>query len=352
MEENKKLNIKGMLSRLRVGHQFMRPLVISRVDFNNEHADARITVKAQDQEFDFAIECKSRSTTEAIESAISRAKNFAQQLNANPMIYVPFLSPARLEQLEAVGISGVDLSGNGIVQVPGKLLVFRTGNQNQFPESRTLANPYRRKSAMVARILVLQSSWNSMTQLSNEIGELGSRLSMSQISKAIKSLSEDMAVRKDSGNITTNDPSRLLHKLAANWNPSITARRYLKLNHSKHFGPLLTSSNSLRWSVTGESSVSRYATFSQGGPTKIAVTNIEHAQSLLEATVETVPSFADVELLESNEEGFYFSTVREKEMSWASKLQTWIELQNGDARQREAASDLQRQILSEQPNGR
>ncbi len=352
MKENKKINIETMLSRLQVGEPLLRPLVISRAEFSNKHPDARISVKTQDQEFEFVIECKSRSTTEAFESAISQAKRYAQQLNENPMIYVPFLSPSKLEQLEAVGVSGVDLSGNGIVQVPSRMLVFRTGCQNQFPESRTLANPYRGKSAMVARILVLQSNWNSMTQLSDEIGELGSKLSMSQISKAIKSLSEDMVVKKDGGHITTNDPNRLIHKLAANWNPSITARRFLKLNHDKNFGPLLTSSNALRWSVTGESSVSRYATFSQGGPTKIAVTDIEHAQHLLEGTAETVPSFADVELLESKEEGFYFSNFRQKEMFWASRLQTWIELQNGDARQREAASDLHRQILNEHKNGR
>lgn len=352
MKNNRKVNIERMLSRLQVGKLLLRPLEISHAEFSNKHVDARISAKTQDQEFDFVVKCKSRSTTEAFEAAISQAKSYAQQLNENPMIYIPFLSPSKLEQLEAIGVSGFDLSGNGIVQVPARMLVFRTGNPNQFPESRTLANPYRGKSAMVARILVLQSNWDSMTRLADEIGELGGKLSMSQISKAIKSLSEDMVVKKDSGNITTSDPNQLIHKLAANWKPSITARRYLKLNRSENFWRLLTSSNALRWAITGESSVSRYTTFSQSGPTKIAVTNIEHAQYLLKGTAETVPSFADVELLESSEEGFYFCNFREKEMFWASKLQTWIELQNGDARQREAASDLQRQLLNEHNNGR
>ena len=64
------------------------------------------------------------------------------------------------------------------------------------------------------------------------------------------------------------------------------------------------------------------------------------------AFAESIPSFADLELLETDEPGFFFETsTDENGVRWASRLQTWLELQAGDARQQAAARDMQRQIL-------
>jgi len=62
---------------------------------------------------------------------------------------------------------------------------------------------------------------------------------------------------------------------------------------------------------------------------------------------EPVLNFADVELLETDEPGYYFGNDVDKGIRWAGKVQTWLELSAGDARQREAAEDIRRQILSE-----
>jgi len=104
----------------------------------------------------------------------------------------------------------------------------------------------------------------------------------------------------------------------------------------------------LKWAVTGESSVKRYAMFSQGGPMRIAVSSLPLALTLLNCIPESVPNFADVELVELEEPGYYFDNkVDEKNVRWASKLQTWLELQAGDARQQDAARDIKTQILKD-----
>jgi len=54
------------------------------------------------------------------------------------MIVTPYLSPERLNELEERGISGVDLSGNGIVVIPGEMFVRRTGEPNRFPTGRRI----------------------------------------------------------------------------------------------------------------------------------------------------------------------------------------------------------------------
>ena len=108
----------------------------------------------------------------------------------------------------------------------------------------------------------------------------------------------------------------------------------------------LSSNSSLKWAVTGESSVTRHAVFSQGGPRRIAVSDLPLALTLPRGVPEPVPNFADLELIETDEPGFYFANdIDERGVRWASRLQTWLELQSGDARQQDAAQDIRKQIL-------
>ncbi len=67
------------------------------------------------------------------------------------MILVPYLSEDRLQDLEAAQVSGIDLCGNGVVCIPDRLYIYRTGKKNLYPESRPVSNPFKGKSAMVAR---------------------------------------------------------------------------------------------------------------------------------------------------------------------------------------------------------
>jgi hypothetical protein len=86
--------------------------------------------------------------------------------------------------------------------------------------------------------------------------------------------------------------------------------------------------------------------FSQGGSRKIAVSSLPLAQTLLDGDPESVPSFADVELIETEEAGFFFGNeIDAKGDRWASRLQVWLELQSGDARQQDVAKDIREQIV-------
>lgn len=91
-----------------------------------------------------------------------------------------------------------------------------------------------------------------------------------------------------------------------------------------------------------------YAMFAQGGPRSIAVSSLPLSFTLLGGMPESVPDFADVELVETEEAGFFFGNeTDDRGIRWASRLQTWLELQSGDARQQDAAKDLRDQILRE-----
>ena len=179
------------------------------------------------------------------------------------------------------------------------------------------------------------------------IREAGADLSLAQASKAIRALEEELIVRKLGGTIKLQEPMHLLDKLGSEWRNPIVRRQAVRLSEDVElWARRLSSNTTLRWAVTGESSASRYVVFSQGGPRRIAVSDLPRAASLLGGVPESVPNFADVELLQTEEPGFFFQTVADdRGIKWASRLQTWLELQAGDARQQEAARDVRGQIL-------
>ncbi len=352
MIKNKKIDERRMLSQFEVGKILLPPLILRSLHLQPDgggDALIEVSVPNESEGFLFVVESKSRSTPESVRSAIAQVKKIAKETSALPMIQIPFLPYEKLQELEEEQISGVDLCGNGIVIIPGRLYVMRTGQPNQYRDSRPLANPYRGHSAVVARTLLMQPKVENLSTLCNAISEQGSKISISQVSKAIAALNDELIVTKQQGRIVLSDPLRLMDKLKDNWRAQkFTNRQAFRINGSKDWPTRLSACAGLRWAVTGESSVGRYATFTKAGPLQVAVNELSLARSILQGTPEDIVSFAEVELVETEEAGYYFANeLSEGNMRYASRLQTWLELCHGDARQKEAARDLQQQIMAE-----
>lgn len=340
-----------MLARIRVGSVLLSPLVVRSLEMQpqNNQADARLELSwpGEPASFWFTLESKGKANPQAIQLAMMQARQAAKGGDL-PMIQVPFLPPERLDELEQEAVSGVDLCGNGIVIVPGHLCVIRSGAPNKYPDSRPLSNPYRGRSAMVARMLLERPRWSSLSELADALRQAGADLSLPQVSKAVQAMEEDLILAKLTREITLQEPLRLLDTLGREWRkPKIRARQALRLRSGRELAPALSSNPLLKWAFTGESSAVRYAMSSQGGPRKIAVSSLPLALTLLDELPEPIPNFADVELLETEEAGLYFDNeIDGKGDRWASRLQAWLELQSGDARQQDVAKDIRSQILS------
>lgn len=341
-----------MLDRLRPGLALLPPLIIRDVVFQFDRSiDALVDVAfSNDVSTErFALECKTRSTTEDFRKAIQQASDNARRLECYPLIYLPYLSPDRLAELEGLAVSGVDLCGNGIVYVPNYICIFRTGQPNLYPDSRPVANPYRGRSGIVARMLIENPQWDTLSELtdaiSNQVQLNGP--SLSQVSKAISAFVEEMLVIKEGNVIKLTDPIRMLDQLRKNWRRSPPRRQfsYRSLEGKPKLSEL-SSSEDLAWSLTGESSATRYCTIAQGGPLKVAVSDLKLAESMLSLTPESVPSFADIVLMETKNDEAFFANERDGNgIRYASRIQTWLELNDGDARQRETAMDLYQSIV-------
>lgn len=349
MRQNEQIGETEMLSRFQVGEVLLSPLVIrslTRAD-RTQAGDAHLEVglPAESEGFRFVVEVKGRATPQAVHLAITQARAAAAGRAEMPMIQVPFLSSKRLEDLEREGVSGVDLCGNGLVVVPGRLYVLRSGEPNRYRDSRPLNNPYRGRSAMVARMLLIRPRWESLSALAVEVRRAGAALSLPQVSKAVQALAEDLVVSKEAGTITLREPLRLLDELGRAWQPRIRARQALRLP-AGDWAARLSSAGTIKWALTGGSSANRYTAFSESGPRVIAVSDVKAATTLLNGTPEDVRSFADIELIQTDEAGFFFGNeIDGHGVRWASRLQAWLELQSGDARQQSAARELRGTLL-------
>ena len=108
---------------------------------------------------------------------------------ANDSGSLPHAGSPRLPH--GLGVSGVDLCGNGVIIIPERLYVVRSGQPNQYRDSRPLNNPYRGRSSLVARILLSEPSWPSLSKMLHRINREGTDLSLAQASKAIRRLKKN-----------------------------------------------------------------------------------------------------------------------------------------------------------------
>jgi len=345
-----KISEKDLLSRLQPGVVLIPPLVVRQVTVQEagDRADARAELGLADGNagWRFVIEVKAQSTPQAVQSAVAQARALARG-EERPLILVPYLSSERLAALEREGASGVDLCGNGTVTVAGRFYLFRSGQPNLYPESRPLNNPYAGRSALVSRVLLVRPRWRTLTELADAVHQSGCGLSLSQVSKAVQALSEDVIVSKRGGEIALLEPARLLDRLGAAWRGTpVSASYLLRLKPGTEWNQALAAAAGLRWSVSGTCSVRRYAALGESGPWRVAVDNLARAVKSLGGETEAVPAFSDIELAETEEPGAFFQT--ETDVSgtrWASPIQCWLELQAGDARQRQAAEEIRVRIL-------
>lgn len=312
------------------------------------------------EQFLFLMKVKSRSTPQVIHSAIHQIKSYHQKKGdpeMHPMIVVPYLAEARLEELEEAEVSGIDLCGNGIINIQDRLFIYRTGKENLYPESRPVSNPFQGKTAMVARVFFTnpvfpseKTKFDTLGQLHEAIVEGGVEISLSQVSKAVSALEEERLIGSQGRSIYILDPDQILEHLALAWKPVVKRKVYLRFGGglSERMGALskLNKSSTLKWAITGESSVCHHTPFAQGGPFRVAVSNVKEAMHLSGGAEEAVPNFADLELIESDEPGYFFQNKIDSDLRWASLLQTWIELNKGDARQQDAAQAVRNQIIA------
>ena len=301
---------------------------------------------------------KARTTSQALAAAAQRAKS--QVFDARrgfPLIVVPYLSPSSLDEAERLGVSAVDLCGNGVVQVPHQWLVVRSGKPNRFRGSSPLSGAYRGVASLVGRAFAVQPRFARVSDVLRFIEAQGSRITLATVSKALKRLEEDLVIARDASGLRLLQGEKLLQKLKEAYKPpTIRSRLSLKtkMNEIDLHRALTQASNSLqgRLVLTGISSA-RFQTVIALEPITSFYCSMRAEDLAQAASIDTTPDrhFANLELLQTDDERVYFDTNEVDGRPLASPLQTWLELATGDKRAQEVAGSLRDRLLKELPVG-
>lgn len=270
-----------------------------------------------------------------------------------PMIIVPYLGDKWLRELESRGVSGIDLCGNGVVVVPGELLVFRSGSPNGFRWETQIKNVYRGTSALVSRMFLVTPEFSSVGEMLRQIRDLGGEVTLPTVSKVCTSLEEELIIESGTGETPSSrklrllQPEKLLDLLRENYIPPRVTRTF-RGKFAESPGSLVerlvdwekeTGQKVVR---TGASSVDAYAVMAREPIQAFYCTDLADLRKSLGDALTENEHFSTVKILETQDDSVYFDR---RPGLVASPVQTCLELATGDKREKETSSQVRQFLL-------
>lgn len=318
----------------------------------NNTVGALLEARWNGRTWQFAVDVKARSTPKTLRDAIRSIQAVSLPPRTYPLLVVPYLNEEQLNDLAKNTVSAVDLNGNGVLVVPGQLLVLRTGKPNRYREKSFLKNVYRGKAALAARVFLLRPRYEAVGEILDEIRSRGGELALSTVSKVLARLEEDLIVSRDPGRIRLVQPRKLLAALVQQYEPPkvtkrVSAKTTLDITAFTERINESAQRHGLRIVPTGISSISAYAVMARRGTTSFYCTDILSLKEDQELgpSFEETERFANVHIEETRDETVYFDIRRDNGALRASPIQTYLELMSGDKRDREVAAQVADGVL-------
>ncbi|MBI5883728.1 MAG: hypothetical protein HZB91_11565 [Elusimicrobia bacterium] len=348
-QENGLFSESAILAKLASQKALYAPLQVVLVEAQPKCAggyrpDAKITLAWQDRKVAFLAEVKARTAPKIVSESLWQIKNARGRADRNFLLVVPFLSQTIVELLNREGVSGIDLSGNYLIQTPG-ILAVRLDQKNRFPESQPIKNIFAGSSSIVGRLFLSEKKrYESVNEVFGAIRTLGGSLSLSAVSKVLKGLEDELIIEKGNKGISLLQPEKLLQRLEGGYRPpKITATIRLQLPRKgfKSFQDLSEAlPPSARWVLSGQSSTDRYGITTQEEVTTAYVTDLGvwaqyESDRIYDAALNrTADSFP------------YFDAQTHNKLRYASPIQCYLELSKLDKREHEIAATVREAILN------
>lgn len=343
------------LARLRRGALAFPPVQLEYEQPPADEVDAAVRMTWGKKTVRFAAEFQRQSGEKNVADAAEQARALARRFEFEPLVIFPFLDEPALDRLESAGVSGIDLCGNGVVVVPGRWYLRRTGSPNPFRAEGVIKNVYRGASSVVARLFLARPEFDSVQAALDEITRRGGRVSLGTVSKVSKRLADELVIERTLSSFTTLrllQPDKLLDRLTANYAaPVVTQRVSGKLRgiEPAEFRQTLAgwakrTRNSV--ALSGASSVAAYAVMARSGPDEYYCTDMDGLLATLGDRFQPADRFAAVTLAETKNEEVYFD--RREDLT-ASPVQTFLELAAGDKRDQETADQVRAVIMNATP---
>lgn len=315
-------------------------------------ADFFVSVAWGTERCEFAAEAKLRNTPRVLDEALRQARRWAAESGRLPMVVVPFLGEKRIERLEEEGVSGLDLCGNGLIVVPGRILLRRTGQPNQYPESRPARFAYRGATSLVPRVFLRRAEYSSVGQVRDEIEAAGGAVALSTVSKALARMADDLIVDRSDGRIALIQPDKLLEVLVENFaapkpERTVQLKTPLRLEDFFRRSEAAGSGPKLRIVLSGASTQDRYAAGLRADVPVVYVDDLNELKRRIGDAWQPADRFANLTVIETRDPTPFFDARREEDgASFASPVQAYLELAaGGDKRDSEMAQQVRARIL-------
>lgn len=314
-------------------------------------AGRRVRVRWGDASFEFVAVLKSRSTPKAIENALLEARDAAASSGVPAMLVVPHLDERRLDRLAEESVSGIDLCGNGIVVVPGRLLLRRSGRPNRYPDSQPTRYAYRGATSIVPRVFLCRPVFGSVGAIREAIAERGGSVAPSTVSKALARMVEDVLVERDASRITLVQPDALLDRLRGDFRMP-QAQRVVRVQVASGLPGLFARVNEAgerpRLLLSGVSSQDRYAAGLRFDEPVAYCERLSEVRERAGDRWQASERFADLTVMETGDRAAFFDArTDERGVACASPVQAYLELAAGDRRDREMAGEIRAAVLRE-----
>lgn len=295
----------------------------------------------------FVAECKNARDLRSLQRAIDQARASAKLTRRYPVVIVPYLNDDWLVHLRSQQMSGIDLAGNVWATVPGRWSCWQRGFPNRYPRARPSRMPLRGKSALVGRILLTCSSFESIGAVQAAIEDRGGSISLAQVSKVLSALEANLMIRKEAAGVRLIQPDRLLDALTNAYRlpEPVDEARFKAPMGSDLFAHLLRAAAKRNAGIVGYQP-SRYV---------IAPESTEQLQVYVEPNgfgpltqlpeLDSSPRFANLTVQAIDDPGVFFDATEEDGFRWCSPLETYLQLMQGGKREQEVAAPLRRDIL-------
>jgi DNA-binding transcriptional ArsR family regulator len=316
-----------------------------------DRPDLAIDLVWQDKKHAFLAEVKRSSTPKSLDESLRQLKSYVDDAQNRfgsvkyfPLLVVPYLSQEGLARLMAANVSGIDLSGNGVVIVPGEWFIYRTGAPNRYPSSAPIKNVFRGTSSLVARVFLIRPEFGSVTETYEEIKRRGGDITLPTVSKALKALQEELLVSREE-KIKLLDPGRLLEVLEQNYRRPIGRRRLkgkFPAGRMDGLSTMASNSDANNLRIVADDPT-RYALMPGGQQVpNIYTPSIETALRDVEFTENS--RFPDVEIIETDDQTIYFDRRQADGFYWTSPLESYLALRASGKRERETADQMREDI--------
>lgn len=218
-----RLTEKEIIQHLqRAGDQYA-PLIINRFEEQvllpqGYHIDAIVEFSIQDgPSFEAIVEITPVSTPKNILEKSRQLADYVIEVNKPnivPLLIAPYIGTKQAKILAGKGISWIDLSGNMSIRVSNQIYIERTGRRNRFPDTAPIKKIFQGTSSLVSRALLLKpEGFSSLYEVVDFINDRNAIITLSTVSKVLKSLEEELLINRSVTLISVVDQEKLLDRL-------------------------------------------------------------------------------------------------------------------------------------------